>query len=56
MEKMASEEKVVEKIELKRELGLFSAVSIILAVMIGKTRLSILISCGYANRKCNRRP
>jgi hypothetical protein len=27
------------KIELKREMGLFSAVSIILAVMIGKTQL-----------------
>ena len=39
MEKMACEEKTIEKIELKRELGLFSAVSIILAVMIGKIRL-----------------
>lgn len=28
-------EKTVKKVELKRELGLFSAVSIILAVMIG---------------------
>lgn len=35
--KMAFEEKTVGKVELKRELGLFSAVSIILAVMIGKT-------------------
>ncbi|XP_018316928.1 b(0,+)-type amino acid transporter 1 isoform X2 [Mycetomoellerius zeteki] len=35
MEKMTCEEKTVGKIELKRELGLFSAVSIILAVMIG---------------------
>ncbi|XP_012526620.1 b(0,+)-type amino acid transporter 1 isoform X2 [Monomorium pharaonis] len=32
---MALEEKTAGKVELKRELGLFSAVSIILAVMIG---------------------
>lgn len=29
-------EKGQQKVELKRELGLFSAVSIIMAVMIGK--------------------
>ncbi|XP_011697917.1 PREDICTED: b(0,+)-type amino acid transporter 1-like [Wasmannia auropunctata] len=34
-EKMASKEQTVGKIELKRELGLFSAISIIVAVMIG---------------------
>lgn len=41
---MAKEKpKTSEKIELKRELGLFSAVSIILAVMIGRTQLFNLI-------------
>lgn len=43
LEKMASEQQKVGKIELKRELGLFSAVSIILAVMIGETRLLLRI-------------
>lgn len=57
--KMAYEEQTVGKIELKREMGLFSAVSIILAVMIGET-LSLLTenltSRERANRKCNRHP
>lgn len=56
---MAYEEQTVGKIELKREMGLFSAVSIILAVMIGET-LSLLTenltSRERANRKCNRHP
>lgn len=55
--KMAYEEQTLGKIELKREMGLFSAVSIILAVMIGKTlRLLTENLTSRENRKYNRHP